>query len=193
MNFVRKVLRGIEVGVAIALVMTGCVQSGKPTAKKQTNPTQSLQPQAIGMKSGSVTAYTKTGPRLPLYRVRWQSAQVSSSSTGTFSAVAQNVTGEIMKQGIEVSQFTADSAIVDRKLGTLKIAGRVKITQVNHGEKPGAVLTCQEVNYADSDQIIKAEGNVQVRTSSSSLSGLPAVWATPDFSEIGSPDTGFHH
>lgn len=176
----------------VVFLAGGCMKPSKLSSKKADSG-PNLQPQAIGMKSGSVTAYTKTGPRQPLYSVHWVTASLKSSDPGSFYAVAQSVGGEIMKNGTVASHFTADSAIVDRQKGTLRMTGHVTITQVLKGNTPGAVLHCDAVSYADADQIIKAEGNVQVRTATSSLTGLPAVWATPDFSEIGSPDTGFHH
>ncbi len=172
---------------------SGCMKSSPKRTVSPRGDQSEVIPQGVGTKQGSVTAYSKGTHRQPLYKVNWQSANIVAKSPGSFFATANVVSGLIMKAGVPVSRFIADKATVDRKNGVLKLLGKIKISQITYSNHGGAVLTCEKVTYSDSDQIIKAIGNVVLQSPTMQLTGLPSLYALPDFSEIGSPQMVARH
>jgi hypothetical protein len=175
---------------AVALTLAACgnpgsggvAESGEPATAEEQKPSE---PRVIKLGAGSGDRFGGDQKREKLWSVQWQSAEMEVfDQGGSLAGTLQQVTGQIVSDGQNVSSFTATSAVSDRDQERLWLTGNVKIVSRN----PDMTLTCDKVLYEADIKLIKAQGNIRIESSSGTLGGMPELWAKPDLSRVGTPD-----
>jgi LPS export ABC transporter protein LptC len=94
-----------------------------------------------------------------------------------------NVNGEIF-QSKDTKSFKADAGKANKETNRLSLSGNVFV----ESEKEGSTLECDKLVYDANEKVFEAKGNVTVTNKAMKITGVPAVVANSDFSEISSPD-----
>ena len=90
---------------------------------------------------------------------------------------------EIFENG-KPQRFRADEAIADEASLVLTLTGRVSVFSAEDSTN----LICDKVVYLAKPQLLRAIGNVTVKSPRYVISGINEEMAKADFSVIGSPD-----
>lgn len=134
---------------------------------------------------GDATRWRDGNVRKRLWTVKWQKADLVYGEGGAIGGSMSEVTGEIYGDGKEASTFKAKSAEADRDTGELKLVGAVEVRSI----QPGATLRCETLRWASNGQeIVRAQGQVRVESDGYRLGSFEQLWATPDLSQVGTPD-----
>lgn len=118
-----------------------------------------------------------------LWHIRWKEAAFNIVDEIPTVGKMKGVDGEIL-QAKDVKTFKADEGQADKKTDILTLTGNVSISS----EKEGSHLICDKLVYDSNEKVFDATGNVSVTNKTVKITGLPAVMATSDFSEISSPE-----
>jgi len=183
----RMPLRRLGPLVAILLVaVTGCGKKAE-TKKKEDKPKDELKiPAAVNTGPGTSLQYDNGPKREPLWSLEWKEAQVRAQSQETLRTDVKAVSGALYKGGKEVSRYRGDGGFGDKAKNLLVLRGNVQI--VSTDPKLKATLLADEIRYDGNLKMIQATGNVRISGDSWSMDRVPALWATPDLTSVGTPD-----
>lgn len=124
------------------------------------------------------------------YVVHWQSGLVTATDpehmgfTGTFKGVS----GILCRGGKPSVGFSADQGTADNVRKVLTLQGSVHVSALaSNPLVKGATVRCGRMDYASSDEIIKASGDVTVQGPQFELGPLDEAWCANDLSEIAAP------
>jgi hypothetical protein len=171
-----------------AMLLTG--GCGTPAPEKKSIPkVDPPQERRLNTGSGEVSK-RKSDDKHPddrrlIWTVKWQQARLAYADDRNFSGSMTAVTGIIYEAGKPVSSFQADQARADRGSNTLTLIGHVIITSKN----PPSKLTCNQVEWDATSEIIKATGNVWVDALDYEMGAYTELWASPKMNHMGTPDT----
>ena len=119
----------------------------------------------------------------PAWHVKWGKFQLTVVNEAPKLGTMQEVSGEIYDNG-KAKRFRADEAIADKASLVLTLAGRVSVFSAEDNTN----LTCDKVVYLAKPALLRATGNVSVKSPKYMITGIDEEVAKADFSIIGSPD-----
>jgi hypothetical protein len=142
-------------------------------------------PRGVITAKGSAThSDLVNGKRVRLWTVNWARASILFESEENFGGKMVEVTGTIFENDQPASTFKAAEAYANRASNTLKLTGGVSVKSV----KDGSTLSGSEVIYFAEKSLIEASGNISLDAKTYTISGIPKILASSDFSEIATPD-----
>lgn len=116
--------------------------------------------------------------------VRGESSRVRFSADGDLGGEIANVEGQMFAAGKAANRFRAKAGRADQDRNRLVLVGEVRIEDLARG----AILTADRVVYDGAKEQIEASGTVKVLSESYSMGPFETLLATPDLSDIGTPD-----
>ena len=170
--------------------MTGCVSHSRPKAPADKDGGKDAIPATnVGFGSGYSYEYRPGARREIGYEIRWRSGQGHIAGDKDSDLALKGVSGIMYQTGAEIARFAADSGTASRSQSVLHLRGNVRVTWTDQRSKlQGATLSCDAVDYAMADQIIKATGSVTVTAKGFRDGPLPELWCANDLSQIATPD-----
>ncbi len=118
------------------------------------------------------------------WSVQARGAKLNFGGEGKMSGDLEGVSGVLFKDDAEAATFTAEFGSASQERRRLILRGRVKLISL----KQKAVLTADELEWLDGEARVEARGNVLVRSDNYEVGPFPKVLATPDLTDIGTPD-----
>lgn len=138
----------------------------------------------ISAKGSATHSDIVDGKRIKLWTVNWERASILFESEEKFGGKMVQVTGTIFEKDQPASTFTAGEAYANKESNTLKLSGGVSVKSL----KDGSLLKGSDVLYFAEKGLIEAAGNITLEAKKYTISGIPKILASADFSEIATPD-----
>ncbi|CAN5535042.1 hypothetical protein BH11ARM2_BH11ARM2_31430 [soil metagenome] len=139
---------------------------------------------AINVGPGKSTDRKPDGKRDPLWDLHWEEARVNPASK---EVQAQAITGVVYQEGKPAANYSGQAGAADQKKETLLLKGNVQVKSLARD----ATLFCDELLYEGKQGKkgrIRARGNVRVQAKDGNLSSTSEIWATPDLTQIATPE-----
>lgn len=175
---------------AVALFAVGCGSKPveTPPAKVESTATQKEEPEAavgdINVGPGKSTDRSPDGKREKIWDLDWQEARVNPQ---TKTVQAQSVKGVVYREGKAVANYNGQAGAANQAKETLILKGNVQVKSLSRE----ATLFCDELLYEGKQGgkgRIRARGNVRVEAKDGNLSSSTEIWATPDLTQIATPE-----
>lgn len=167
-------------GCLLAVLAGGCLKPKPPHAGA---PNKKQETFSIESTPGEATVFSDPMNQHPVWHVKWGKVQLTVTGQKPKMGTMQEVSGEIYQEG-KPETFKADEAIADTDSRVLTLTGRVSV----FSGKDNTNLVCDKVVYLARPQLLKASGNVTVKSPKYMITGIDEEVAKADFSMFGSPD-----
>lgn len=163
------------------LLVSGCsggVQKKKP--KKNEPP----ELKKLNTDKGSVTVRATSGAREPLWTVRWETARIEYGGENEISGKMSSVSGEMYENGQVANTFVADYAEAEKQSNRLTLTGHISVKAKEHA----ASMACEKLEWDGLKQLMKATGNVNLKSDLYDAGVFDILLASPTMNKIGTPD-----
>jgi hypothetical protein len=142
----------------------------------------------VRTRAGTADHFGPGDERPKLWSLSWQDARLDVADDGIDQARIdlgdlRRVRATLYQDARPIADLTAQEGRADPKTETLRAGGSVKIV----GRDDNIVLTAASVEYLRPAGVVKAKGDVIVRTPSATIGPMPELWATPDLREVANP------
>lgn len=166
----------------IGLTVIGC---GSREAARPPAPTPPpVEAEKRSAQTEKVEMVARDESRMRAWSVQAKSAKLNFAGEGKMSGDLVGVSGVLFKNDTEAGTFTADRGSANQEQRRLVLRGRVRLVSLTQK----AVLTADELEWLDGEERVEARGNVRVRSERYEVGPFPKVLATPDLTDIGTPD-----
>ncbi|MBS1720726.1 MAG: LPS export ABC transporter periplasmic protein LptC [Armatimonadetes bacterium] len=169
----------------VAIVGLGGCGKGRRAASAKASESP-FPRQDVTVQSGSFTARNeKSATREVQYTVHWTEAdlEIDPSKKGGMAKV-RGITGELFEDGKVSATFAASEGVLNQLEKTMKVKGQVKVTS----KATPDTLTCEEMDYAAKDEIIKARGKVYWTGPNGKVGPMDELWASRDLKRVATPN-----
>ena len=172
--------------LALAMFTFGC--SGKGPRQVSEEPPKSEPPEEskrLYTGKGQATVRETSGERFLLYVIEWEKTQLDYTlEQGASAGRLEKVSGTLYQEGSEASKFSADAAIADKAKGLLVLEGNVSIEGLTD---PKGNLKCQKLEWKTNQKLLKAVGDVTLKSTNGTIGPVPELWCLPDLKRAGTP------
>lgn len=198
--------------LGVSLAGSGCAapKEKKEDAKKedQKDEKDPLDGKTINLGKGDGT-FRDPDTKKALWDLEWESSVVQPGS-GSTEGVLRTVRGKLFTENPVPTTFEADGARIDQDQQLLVLKGNVKIISPGNSKGDGSLadvpsssgkrdlltipagtLTCDQVRYeakVKGKEIIKARGNVLVKTTQGTIGPTPELWTNPKLTIVATPN-----
>lgn len=117
--------------------------------------------------------------------MRAERSELTYVGEGTVTGRLWKIRGELFQDDRLASRFTADEGTVDQARELLEMRGNVRIREVNEG----TLLEAERVAWLPERKLVEAAGSVWIRHRAYEAGPAERLWAKPDLTEAGTPDT----
>lgn len=167
----------------MAIVAIGGCGGGKSGGAKKSNAsTANADEERRKFRTGAVTLHQFDEARKPQWSVSAKDAALVLED-GKARGELMQLTGTVYRDGELTGEVAADRGLANQNEKTLRLNGDVEIKAAD-----GRTLTSGVAEYLPGYELLHAGDTVGVVTPKYKLMNIPAVVATADLREIGTPD-----
>ncbi|MCB0825551.1 MAG: hypothetical protein KDC26_05140 [Armatimonadetes bacterium] len=175
----------------ICLALTGCFSGGNKGGKADGASSavkgvgSKMAEEAAGRRvvnSGEVTITMKRDDGSVAFEINAESSRVGIED-GSQEAFLNGVTGSLFDEGKEVSQFEAEEGKADSENKRLVLT-KAKVKSMERD----LALNADTIRWMEDRKLFAAEGSVTIQGANWSFGPSDVLWASPDLSELGSPE-----
>lgn len=139
----------------------------------------------VDFGAGDTTVFTSAEPKAPVsFTVVWERGGLNAANGDIQMGHLNVVSGDLYSNGKKSSRYRADRGDAVRADKRLTLTGHVVVTATDGKQS----IQAPRAEYHGDVEFVRAMGGVTAEGPFGTLSGVPELWATPDFRIIGTPD-----